>query len=362
MDAKFFPHTCLGRRICHSCIFVARKQGNMAPRKGRAAAAPIIFQMNDFVSNITNTSRANSSAAPDRLMPKWERQVTRERSRSAPLFHNQQQHQRQPHNDAARTHTHGSEASSRASSLTTSVGFLLARARQQKMSSLSTKRSRSSSTVRQASLSQPQHYNESLEQPTSWNHQQDARDPRDGSQRRTALDNYNRGRGAAGSEPRPRKSSRHEKEFRVQDGSSHFTGLASIPLDPMIARHISDIRAEQSSTTRDAVPANARVQPVWVLIGTFKTSMDTIVRMASGSLQWHQRNPKGGFQSMQVALSLITEVSCARVAVSQDETSTFSVIIKTAGKPSQITFGFIRVQDAVNFKALLVQVIQSTTM
>lgn len=65
---------------------------------------------------------------------------------------------------------------------------------------------------------------------------------------------------------------------------------------------------------------------------------------------------------MQIALSLITEVSCARVAVASDVAPTFSVIIKTAGKPSQVTFGFKNVNDATGFKTTLVQIIRSISI
>jgi hypothetical protein len=336
----------------------------MAPRRGRVLAAPIVFPPRDeSVHRFATGSRASSVAShqPRSWAPVPDQ---RERSQSAPML--------QRHKSELSKHKNQSEPASRGSSLGSAVGFLLSRARQQKMTSFSSKRSRSSSSIysRQQSLSERRnrHHQQDVSNVAnlSYNTESlhyDRNEQRNQSYghpaKQAARDMESRG-------PPPLKSSRHEKELQFKDGSSMFTGLASIPLDI--------VRENRNATTRHAggeyeydkerssVHQPPRVQPIWVLIGTFKTTMDNIVRISGGSLQWHQRNPKGGFQSMQIAISLITEVSCARVAVSRDEAPTFSVIMKTAGKPSQVTFGFARVNDATNFKSMLVQVIRSISI
>lgn len=237
---------------------------------------------------------------------------------------------------ASKAVNHDDVPSSRASSLGAAVGFLLNRARQQKMTSMSSKRSRSSSTVRQRSAPEERHPQSNPRGPPS-SMREVSRGSRDCS----------RGRGG---EP-PRKVGRKESK----DGASYFSGLASISL----AEHMLPTSCVSSHANSSASVAT-RVHPIWVLVGTFKTSLDSVVRVSGGSLQWHQRTPKGGFQSMQVAISLITDVSCARIAVSRDE-STYSVIIKTAGKPSQVTFGFVRCSDAVSFKGSIAQIIRTTS-
>jgi hypothetical protein len=341
----------------------------MAPRRGRVLAAPIVFPPRDESAHRFATgSRASSVAShqPRSWAPVPDQ---RERSQSAPML--------QRHKSELSKHKNQSEPTSRGSSLGSAVGFLLSRARQQKMTSLSSKRSRSSSSIysRQRSLSERQnrHHQQDVSNVTnlsyhteSFHHRPGVRYDRNEQQhqsyghqaKQAARDVESRG-------PPPLKSSRHEKELQFKDGSSMFTGLASIPLDPVRENKNATTRhagGEYDDEDRSSVRQPPRVQPIWVLIGTFKTTMDNIVRISGASLQWHQRNPKGGFQSMQIAISLITEVSCARVAVSRDEAPTFSVIMKTAGKPSQVTFGFARVNDATSFKSMLVQVIRSISI
>lgn len=158
----------------------------------------------------------------------------------------------------------------------------------------------------------------------------------------------------------PRTVARKEA---AKDGSSLFAdGLASIPIEESM---LTAGRATNTATTTKAenkplfgVYSNkTRVTPQWSLVGTFKTALQSVVQILGSNVQWHQRNPKGGFQMISIALSLIVDVSVARAVLG--EGLTFSVVIKTVGKPSQVTFGFEKMTEAMSFKASITSAISA---
>lgn len=211
-----------------------------------------------------------------------------------------------------------------------SSGFLLQRARAQRMTSLSSKRSRSSSVSSSV-----------------------ASRPLSGPQAKVV---------PAAKVPR-KEVATHATRLPTQiDGSHMFKGMTAVPLSAAVVNAIgSSQSAAPKAAGGEKLPfgrdprersSACRVQPLWCMVGTFKTSLENVVQVSQGVMQWHQRNPNGGYQRLAMPLSLMTSVSCATVVVSKSETTT-SVVIKTAGKPSQITFGFVRSCDASAFRLRL---------
>lgn len=170
------------------------------------------------------------------------------------------------------------------------------------------------------------------------------------------------GRSGKGTATTTRRSTSRSYLPPPQDGSGMFSsGLASLRFDQEQLsltnhRHTTPSATIPSATTTAA--AAARCYPQWTLIGTFKSSLDTVVQVHNGTVQWHQRNPKGGFQQMRVPVSLMTDVSVTRVSGMVNSSASWNeadggyhvVVVKTVTKPSQVSFGFTKLSDAFQWK------------
>ncbi|KPA83597.1 hypothetical protein ABB37_01878 [Leptomonas pyrrhocoris] len=163
-------------------------------------------------------------------------------------------------------------------------------------------------------------------------------------------------------------------ERRVCPGM--FSGVSALPLDPQLfagAEHntgadAASLSASQMSRADTASGehhrSNARqpqqrycVQPRWSLVGTFKTSLSGLVAVDvhHDCLRWSQRNPKGGQQSIKVPLSHVLDVFTTRV-VQEDEhvaEKSFTVVVRTSTRPSQVVFGFATATEANHLRSLL---------
>ncbi|CAD2220117.1 hypothetical protein AGDE_12018 [Angomonas deanei] len=138
-----------------------------------------------------------------------------------------------------------------------------------------------------------------------------------------------------------------------------FKGLSAVqlpgnlfePVDTLIASHHVQQRNAEPEVNR---AARRGARPLWCLVGTFKTSLTSVVQVdyAQDSLHWSQRNPRGGYQPIRVPLSQIEQVFVTRVTQSDEdiEEKQFMVVVRTSTRPSQVVFGFSGLGEANQFK------------
>ncbi|CCW71239.1 unnamed protein product [Phytomonas sp. Hart1] len=107
----------------------------------------------------------------------------------------------------------------------------------------------------------------------------------------------------------------------------------------------------QSSNTRYCL------QPLWCLIGTFKTPITAVVNIdyGQGCLRWKQRNPKDGFQMIRISFDDIQDSVVAHIMQEDEDIreKQFTAVIRTSTRPSQVVFGFKTLSEARQMCSLL---------
>ncbi|CAJ1016818.1 hypothetical protein, conserved [Leishmania lindenbergi] len=166
-----------------------------------------------------------------------------------------------------------------------------------------------------------------------------------------------------GTQPMEESATQRPAVPRVCPGM--FAGLSAIPVDERLFADAVGLHTNVISTafavpsaraaaTADgggsAVQQRYCVCPLWSLVGTFKTSLSSLVTVDFNQecLRWSQRNPKGGQQTIKVPLASVLDVFTTRVVQEDEhiEERQFTVVVRTSTRPSQVVFGFATVAEA----------------
>ncbi|CAG9568812.1 conserved hypothetical protein [Leishmania major strain Friedlin] len=151
-----------------------------------------------------------------------------------------------------------------------------------------------------------------------------------------------------------------------------FAGLSAIPVGEELfvgadALHPNCTSTVCAAPVMDAATASAAgggpvqqrycVRPLWSLVGTFKTSLSGLVtiNLKQECLQWSQRNPKGGKQTIKVPLASVLDVFTTRVVQEDEhiEERQYTVVARTSTRPSQVVFGFATATEANHLRNVL---------
>ncbi|RNF03123.1 hypothetical protein TraAM80_05991 [Trypanosoma rangeli] len=144
---------------------------------------------------------------------------------------------------------------------------------------------------------------------------------------------------------------RKGKPFALDDAKP--SAESSLALTGCSFFHLGDDVFDDVTNVLENTLRRQCFQPIWSLIGTFKTNIHSVVDTDPhhDTLKWYQRTPKNDFQQMRIPLSSIKEIRIS--SAPPEEMGPNWVIIRTSTKPTQIVFGFEKLSEAKRMRAAL---------